>query len=105
MCVCNHHSYYPHDVCPYCQPFNHGVNSCPCYDVSIEWYAKLNAMIETMNEQHTCFVSEMRESGLMHKTDLSLSFPRLESSLYDDYESFFSLESNVVDDAHLTDLE
>ena len=51
------------------------------------------------------FVSEMRECGLLHKTNPSLPFPRLEASLYDDYESFVSLESSVVDDAPLTDLK
>ena len=44
------------------------------------------------------FVSEMREFGLLHETDPSLPIPTLESSLYDDYESFLPLESNVVDD-------
>jgi len=81
------------------------VNSCPYYDISIEWCAKLNAMIKTMNEQHMHFVGEMRECGLMHKTIPSLSFPKLEYGLYDDYESFLPLDSNVVDDAHLTELE
>ena len=32
---------------------------------------KLDAMIETMNEQHEHFVSEMREFGLLHETDPS----------------------------------
>ena len=35
----------------------------------------------------------------------SLPIPRLESSLYDDYESSLPTESNVVDDALLTDQE
>ena len=39
----------------------------------------------------------------MHETDRSLPIPRLESSLYDDYESF--LLPDVVDDTSLTDLE
>jgi len=47
----------------------------------------------------------MREFGLLHETDLGLPIPRLESSLYDDYESSLPLESDVVDDALLTDLE
>jgi len=51
------------------------------------------------------FVSEMREFGLLHETDLSLPISRLESSLYDDYKSSLPLESNIVDDAPLTDLE
>jgi len=47
----------------------------------------------------------MREFGLLHETDYSLPFPRLEASLYDDCESFLPLEFNVIDDATLTDLE
>jgi len=47
----------------------------------------------------------MREYGLLHEIDPSLSIPRLESSLDDDYKSFLPLKSNVVDDAPLTDLE
>jgi len=27
--VYDHYSYDPHDVCSYCQSFNHDVNSCP----------------------------------------------------------------------------
>jgi len=49
-------------------------------------------------------VSEMREFGLLHETDPSLPIPRLKYSLYDDYESSLPIESNVVDDAPLTDL-
>jgi len=81
------------------------VNSYPHYDVSDEAYARLNDLVETMNEHHEHIVSEMKEFGLLHETDLSLPILRLESSLYDDYESFHSLESNVVDDASLTELE
>jgi len=58
-----------------------------------------------MNKWHEHFVNEMREFGLLHETDSSLPIPRLEYSLYDDYESSLHLESNVVDDAPLTDLE
>ena len=47
----------------------------------------------------------MREFSLLHETDPSLPIPRLESSLYDAYESSLPLESNIVDDAPLTDLE
>jgi len=47
----------------------------------------------------------MRQFGLLHKTDFSLPIPKLESSLYDDYESSLPLESNVVNDAPSTDLE
>jgi len=58
-----------------------------------------------MNERHEHFVNKMREFGLLHETDPSLPITWLESTLYDDYESSFPLESNVVDDASLTDLE
>jgi len=81
------------------------VNSCPYYDVFNEAYARLNVMIETMNDRHEHFVSEMREFGLLHETYPSLSIPRLESSLYDNYKSSLPLESSVVDDAPLANLE
>jgi len=81
------------------------VNSCPHYVISDESYARLNAIIETMGERHENFVSEMREFGLLHETDSSLPIHRLKSSLDDDYEFSLPLESNVVDDAPLTDLE
>jgi len=58
-----------------------------------------------MNKQHEHFLNEKREGGLLHETDLSLPFPRHEASLCDDCESFFPLDSNVVHDATLTDLE
>jgi len=60
------------------------VNSCRYCDVSDKEYDQLNAMIETMKEQHTHFLSEMREFGLLYEADPSLPFPRLEASLYDD---------------------
>ena len=65
------------------------MNSCPCYDMSNESYARLNAIIKTMNERRKHFVSEMKEFGLLHETDPSLPISRLESSLYDDYKSPF----------------
>ena len=80
------------------------MNSCPYYDVSDECYARLDAMIGIMNEQHERFVSRMREGSLLHETDPSLPCPRLEARLYDDYESSLPLESNVVDNAPLTNL-
>jgi len=58
-----------------------------------------------MNESHEHFVSEIREFDLLHETDPSIPIPRLESSLYDDYEFLLPLESNIVDDASLTHLE
>jgi len=47
----------------------------------------------------------MREFGLLHETDPSPPIPRFESSLYNDYECSLSIESNVVHDAALIDLE
>jgi len=73
------------------------MNYCPYYNVSDEAYARLHALIDTMNERHEYFVSEMREFGLLDETDPSLPIARLESSLYDDYESSLPLKSNVVD--------
>ena len=102
---CNHHSSYLVDVCSHCQSFNHDVNSCPYYDIFDESYVRLDAMIGTMNERHENFIREMREFGLFYETNPSLPIPRLESSLYDDYESSLPLESNVVNDAPLPDLE
>jgi len=58
----------------YVLTLNHDVNSCPYYDVSDELYARLNAMIETINERYEHFVSEMSECGLLHETDPSLPF-------------------------------
>jgi len=92
-------------VCSFCDSFDHDVNSCPYYDVFDEAYARFNVVIEIMKEQHTHFVSEMRECGLLHEIDPSLPLPRLESSLYDDCKSSLSLESNVADDAPLADLD
>jgi len=63
------------------------VNSYPYYDVSNECYARLNTMVETMNEQHEHFLSDVRECGLLHEIDLP--FSSLESNIYDDCE--FSL--------------
>jgi len=103
--VYDHNSCYSHDICSYCESFDHDVNSCPDYDISNEAYASLNAMIETMNERHEHFVSEMRECGLLHETGPSLPFPRLESSLYDNCESTLPLESLVIDDTRSIELE
>ena len=75
------------------------------FNVSDESYTRLNAIIETRNERHEHFVSEMREFVSLHEIDPSLPIPKLECSLYDDYESSLPLESSVVDDASLTDLE
>jgi len=67
-----HHYSYPHVVCSYCQSFDHDMNFCPYYDVSSESYGRLNAIIETINEQHKHCVSEMREWGLLHEIHPSL---------------------------------
>ena len=57
-----------------------------------------------MNEQYERFVSRMKECDLVHETDISLPYPRLEARLYNDCESSLLLESNVVNDTPLTDL-
>jgi len=103
--ACDHYSSFPLDACSDCQSFDHDVNSCLSYDVFNDSCARLNVLMETMKEQQDHFVSEMREFGLLYETDPCLPIPRLESSLYDDYESSLPLESNIVDDAPLTDLE
>jgi len=72
--VYDHHCSYPLGACSYCQSFGHDVNFYFYYDLFYESYARLNAMIEKMNEQHTPFVSEMREGGSLHETDPSLPF-------------------------------
>ena len=59
------------------------MNSCAYYDVFDECYAKLDAMIRTINEQHEHFVIEMRDYGLLHGTDPNLPFARLKASLFD----------------------
>ena len=46
----HHHCSYPHVMRSYCQSFDHDTNSYPYYDVFDECYAKINAMIETLNE-------------------------------------------------------
>jgi len=101
----HHHSSYSSIVCSYCQFFDHDVNSCPYYDISNECYARLDDVIETMNERHEFFISEMRECGLLHEIDPSPSSPRPVVNLYDDYESFLPLEPNFMVDAPLTGLE
>jgi len=47
----------------------------------------------------------MKEIGLFYETDPRLPSPKLEPSLFDDYESSLPLESNFVDNAPLTNLE
>jgi len=83
----HHRSSYSLLVCSYCQSFDHDANSYPYYDIFYECYAKLNAMIATLNERHMHFVSEMRECGLVHETGPSLPSPRPKTSLYDDCDS------------------
>jgi len=61
--------------------------------------------MEIMKEQQDHFVSEMREFSLLHEIDPSPPIPWLESILHDDYASSLPLESNIIDDAPLTDLE
>jgi len=85
--VCNLHFSYPLSVCSYCQSFDQDMNSCLYYDVSNESHVRLNAMIEAITEQHTHFVSEMREFGLLNETYHSLPSSRINASLFDDCES------------------
>ena len=92
-------------MCSYCQSFDHCENSCLYYDVFNELYARLNAIIKTMNEQYKHFVSEMRKFDPLYLIDPSIFFSRFEASLYNDYEFFLFLESNFVDDASSIDLE
>ena len=81
------------------------MNFCPYYDVSNESYARLNAMIETMNDQHEHFIGEMREFSLLLEINPNLPLPRRKASLYDHFESFLPRESNFADDAPSTDPE
>ena len=74
-------------MCSYCQSFDHDVNSYPYYDVFDEPYARLNAMIETLNDQHTHFVREIMEFDLLSEIDLNLRSSRLDGSLYNGCES------------------
>jgi len=80
----DHHSSHPHGVYSYCQSFDLDVNYCPCYDGFDDAYARFNTMIVIMNEQHEHFVSQLTEFCLLHETNPSQPFLRLEVSLYDD---------------------
>jgi len=91
-------------VCSYCASLDHDANACPYSDISDECYAKLNAMIRIMNGRLECFVRKMRETSLLHETDPSSSSPRLEVSLYDDYESSLPLELDFIADSPLINL-
>jgi len=70
----HYNSSYPLRVCSYCQSFDHDMHSCPYYNVFDEFYVRLNAMAETMNEQHKHFVSEISECGLLQETGPALLF-------------------------------
>jgi len=91
-------------MCSYCSPFDHNANSDPYYDIFVECYAKLDAMIGTMNERLQSFDGKKRESGLLYETNPSPSSPRLEISLYDDYESSLPLESTFINITSSIDL-
>ena len=75
------------------------------YDVFGERYANFGAMMGITNEPLKDFASEMRKCGILHGTDPSTSFPRLEASLYDDCKSSFTLGLNLIDDTPSTDQE
>jgi len=92
-------------VCSYYQPFDHDANVGPYYDVFDECNAKLNAMIETLNERHTHFVSKMREYGLMHEIDPSLPSLRFKASLYDDCDLYLPLTADSTVSTPLIDLK
>ena len=81
------------------------MNSYSYYDISDTCYVKLNFVMETMKEQYECFLGEMRECSLLLETDPSPSSPRLEFSLYDDYEFSLPLEPNITVDSPLIGLE
>ena len=69
-------------------------------------YAKLDAIIVALNEQHEYFVSEMKECGILHGTNPSLASPGFEVSLNDDYEYYsLPLEPNFIAYMSLTGLE
>ena len=91
-------------MCSYCQSLEHDLNSCPYYDISDACDARLNTVIETMNERHECFVGKMRECDLLHVTDLSPSSPRLTVSLNDVYASSLPLELDFMVDSPSTNL-
>jgi len=97
------HAYSPL-VCSYCHSLDHDANSCPYSDIFDECYAQLNAMIGIMNERLECFVGKMSETSLLHETNPSPSFPRLDASLYNDYESSLPLEPDFMADSPLTGL-
>ena len=92
-------------MCSYCQSFDHDASYYPYYNISNEWYAKLNAITETLNERHKHFVSEIREYGLFYNTGPRLSFARLNANLHNDCDFTFPLEPNFIVDITFTSLE
>ena len=103
--LCYHNSSYPHVVWSFSQFFDHDVNSYPYYDVPDEFYARLNVMIQTVNEWHEHFICEIRECGLLYETNPSAPSSRLKASLYEYCKYSLPLEFNFVDDTALIDLE
>jgi len=73
---------------------DHESNSCHCY-ISDEGFAKLDSMIETMNEQQIEFANKIREYDLSHETDLRFSSHRLDVNMCDDGASFHPLECGL----------
>jgi len=49
---------YAHPMCEICHCSDHGSNSCPYY-IFDEGFARINNMIETMNEQQIEFANTM----------------------------------------------
>ena len=101
----HHDSYYPHVVCSNFQSFDHDANSCPYYDIFDKCYAKFNTVIETLNEQYTHFVSEMKEYGLMYETNPGLPFFGPKANLYGEYGSLLTLEVVSTANTPLTNLD
>jgi len=66
---------------------------------------KLDTIIETMNERQGCFISKVRECGLLYEIDHSPFFYRLVVSLYDDHKSSLPLEPDFMAHTPLIGLE
>jgi len=88
-------------MCSYCQSFDLDANYCPYYDIFYDSYARVNVVIEIMNDRHECFIGKMGERGLLHETCPGPSSARLEVSLYDDYGSSLPLGPNFMVDSSL----
>ena len=52
----HHQSSFVHVAFSHCQSFDYDGNLCPYYDIFDEFYARLDVMIEIMNEQYKHFL-------------------------------------------------